>query len=72
MACTAAAMRAITTGEFLQGKQIASFPSKGVTAARLPDSVLRELQKVSAKSYGMNNLQKMLTLKKFGILNKHS
>jgi TRAP-type mannitol/chloroaromatic compound transport system substrate-binding protein len=49
MACTAAAMRAITTGEFLQGKQIASFPSKGVTAARLPDSVLRELQKVSAK-----------------------
>ena len=49
MACTAAAMRAITTGEFLQGKQIASFPSKGVTAARLPDSVLRELQKVSAR-----------------------
>jgi len=49
MACTAAAMRAITTGEFLQGKQIDSFPSKGVTAARLPDSVLRELQKVSAR-----------------------
>jgi TRAP-type mannitol/chloroaromatic compound transport system substrate-binding protein len=49
MACTAAAMRAITTGEFLQGKQIGTFPSKGVTAARLPDSVLRELQKVSAK-----------------------
>jgi len=49
MACTAAAMRAITTGEFLQGKQIESFSSKGVTAARLPDSVLRELQKVSAK-----------------------
>ena len=49
MACTAAAMRAITTGEFLQGKQIGTFPSKGVTAARLPDSVLRELQKVSAR-----------------------
>ena len=49
MACTAAAMRAITTGEFLQGKQIQSFPAKGVTAARLPDSVLRELQKVSAR-----------------------
>jgi len=49
MACTAAAMRAITTGEYLQGKQIKSFPSKGVTAARLPDSVLRELQKVSQK-----------------------
>ena len=29
MACTAAAMRAITTGEFLQGKQIAiCFPCK--------------------------------------------
>ena len=39
----------ITTGEYLQGKQIQSFPSKGVTAARLPDSVLRELQKVSAR-----------------------
>ena len=49
MACTAAAMRAITTGEFLQGKQIGTLPSKGVTAARLPDSVLRELQKVSAR-----------------------
>src|SRR6056300_210922 len=49
MACTAATMRAITTGEALQGKQIKSFPSKGVTAARLPDSVLRELQKVSAR-----------------------
>jgi len=49
MACTAATMRAITTGEFLQGKQIQSFPSKGVTAARLPESVLRELQKVSAR-----------------------
>ena len=49
MACTAASMRAIKTGEYLQGKQIQSFPSKGVTAARLPDSVLRELQKVSAR-----------------------
>ena len=26
-----------------------AFPGKGVTAARLPDSVLRELQKVSAR-----------------------
>lgn len=47
MACTAATMRAITTGEALQGKQIKSFPSKGVTAARLPDSVLTELKKVT-------------------------
>ena len=49
MACTAATMRAITTGEALQGKQIKSFPSKGVTAAKLPDSVIQELKRVSAK-----------------------
>ena len=49
MACPAVGVRANTTGEFLQGKQIQSFPGKGVTAARLPDSVLRELQKVSAR-----------------------
>jgi TRAP-type mannitol/chloroaromatic compound transport system substrate-binding protein len=47
MACTAATMRAITTGEALQGKQIKSFPSKGVTAARLSDSILTELKKVT-------------------------
>ena len=35
MACTAAAMRAITTGEFLQGKQIASFPSKEIGRAHV-------------------------------------
>lgn len=49
MACTAATMRAITTGEALQGKQINSFKSKGVTAAKLPDDVLQELKRVSAK-----------------------
>lgn len=49
MACTAATMRAITTGEALQGKQINSFPSKGVTAAKLPDSVIQELKRVTAK-----------------------
>jgi len=49
MACTTATMRAITTGEALQGKQIKSFPSKGVTAAKLPDSVIQELKRVSAK-----------------------
>ncbi|MGB0857997.1 MAG: TRAP transporter substrate-binding protein [Paracoccaceae bacterium] len=47
MACTAATMRAITTGEALQGAQIKSFPDKGVTAAKLPDAVLNELKRVT-------------------------
>ena len=47
MACTAATMRAITTGEALQGKIIKGFPDKGVTAAKLPDEVLNELKKVT-------------------------
>jgi TRAP-type mannitol/chloroaromatic compound transport system substrate-binding protein len=49
MGCTAATMRAITRGESLQGAQINSFKEKGVTAAKLPDEVLRELQRVSAE-----------------------
>lgn len=49
MACTAATMRAITTGEALQGKQILTFKDKGVTAAKLPDSVIQELKKVAAE-----------------------
>lgn len=49
MACTAATMRAITTGEALQGKQIMTFKDKGVTAAKLPDSVIQELKKVAAE-----------------------
>jgi TRAP-type mannitol/chloroaromatic compound transport system substrate-binding protein len=49
MGCTAATMRAITRGESLQGAQINSFKEKGVTAAKLPDDVLRELQRVSAE-----------------------
>jgi TRAP-type mannitol/chloroaromatic compound transport system substrate-binding protein len=49
MGCTAATMRAITRGEALQGAQIKSFEDKGVTAAKLPDDVIRELQKVSMK-----------------------
>lgn len=44
MACTAATMRALTVGEALQGAQIKSFPEKGVTAAKLPDSVINELK----------------------------
>ena len=47
MACTAATLRAITTGEALQGAQINSFPEKGVTAAKLPDDVIAELKKVT-------------------------
>jgi len=49
MACTAATMRAITTGEALQGKQIMTFKDKGVTAAKLPDSVIQELKRVAAE-----------------------
>ena len=48
MGCTAATMRAITRGEALQGAQIKSFKSKGVTAMTLPDEILRELQRVSS------------------------
>lgn len=47
MACTAATMRAITTGEALQGAQIMGFEAKGVTAAKLPDSVIQELKRVT-------------------------
>jgi len=47
MACTAATMRALTTGEALQGAQIKSFPSKGVTAAKLPQDVIDELKRVT-------------------------
>ena len=47
MACTAATMRAITTGEALQGAQINSFADKGVTAAKLPDDVIAELKRVT-------------------------
>ena len=49
MACTAATMRAITTGEALQGAQIMGFKDKGVTAAKLPDDVIQELKRVAAK-----------------------
>ncbi len=49
MACTAATMRALTTGEALQGAQIKSFPGKGVTAAKLPDEVIEELKKTAAE-----------------------
>ena len=49
MACTAATLRAFTTGEALQGAQIKSFEGKGVTAAKLPDDVINELKRVTAE-----------------------
>ena len=49
MACTAATMRALTTGEALQGAQIKSFEGKGVTAAKLPDDVIAELKRVAGE-----------------------
>jgi len=48
MACTAATLRAYTLGESLQGAQIKSFADKGVTAAKLPDSVINELKATAA------------------------
>lgn len=48
IACTAATLRAYTVGEALQGAQIKSFADKGVTAARLPDSVIDELKATAA------------------------
>ncbi|PCI52395.1 MAG: C4-dicarboxylate ABC transporter [Gammaproteobacteria bacterium] len=44
MACTAGAFRALTRGESLQGKVIAGFPAKGVTARSLPTPMLKELK----------------------------
>ena len=45
--CTAAVTRNLARAEALQGKVIAGFPNIGVTAARLPESLLRELNRVS-------------------------
>ncbi|MFQ3195123.1 MAG: TRAP-type mannitol/chloroaromatic compound transport system substrate-binding protein [Colwellia sp.] len=44
MACTAGTLRALTRGESLQGKVIAGFPAKGVTARTIPTPMLRELK----------------------------
>lgn len=45
--CMAATLRGMSEGEAAQGKIIAGFPSKGVTAQKLPLPVLRELEKVT-------------------------
>lgn len=49
MACTAGTFRALTRGEALQGKIIAGFPDKGVTARKLDPSVLKELKAITDK-----------------------
>lgn len=45
--CMAATLRGLSEGEAAQGKIIAGFPAKGVTAQKLPLSVLRELRTVT-------------------------
>lgn len=47
MACTAGVMRNLAKGEAIQGALIAGFPERGVTARRLPEAILRELQKTT-------------------------
>ena len=47
LACTAGVTRNLARGEALQGGIIAGFADKGVSAKRLPDALLRELQKVT-------------------------
>lgn len=44
MACTAGTFRALTRGESLQGKVIAGFPAKGVTAHKLPKEMIDGLK----------------------------
>ena len=47
-ACTAGVARALARSESLQGPVIAGFEGRGVTATRLPDEILRELQAAAA------------------------
>lgn len=46
-ACTATTFRNLARGEAIQGAVIAGFPKKGVSAKRVPDELLRELQKAT-------------------------
>jgi TRAP-type mannitol/chloroaromatic compound transport system substrate-binding protein len=48
-ACTATTFRNLAKGEAIQGAVIAGFPDKGVSAQRIPDEMLRELQRVTAE-----------------------
>ena len=47
LGCTAGVTRNLAYGEATQGEIIAGFPDIGVTASRLPDDILRELQVLS-------------------------
>ena len=47
LACTAGVTRNLAKGEAIQGEVIAGFEGKGVSAKRLPDDLLRELQAVT-------------------------
>ena len=49
MACTAGTFRALTRGEALQGKIIAGFPEKGVTARKLNPELLKDLKAITDK-----------------------
>ena len=49
MACMAGVIRSIAASEAWQGEIIRGFPDIGVTAVRLPDEILRELQQVTAQ-----------------------
>ena len=46
-ACTAGVIRNLADSEATQGPVLAGFPSRGVSAIRLPDPILRELNKVA-------------------------
>jgi TRAP-type mannitol/chloroaromatic compound transport system substrate-binding protein len=46
-ACTAGVTRNLANSEASQGPILAGFPAKGVTAVRLPEPILRELNKVT-------------------------
>ena len=45
--CTAATLESLAVSEAVQGAVIAGLPDSGVTASRLPDDVLRELQAIT-------------------------
>lgn len=47
MACTEQTLRNLTRGEQAQGPVISAFQARGVQARRLPEPVLRELQRVT-------------------------
>lgn len=47
MACTAGTFRALTRGESLQGKVLAGYPDKGVTARTINKEMLTELKKLT-------------------------